>query len=72
MIIGVDMDEVLSQTLESVLEHHRKTNNKLITVDQITDYYWWQITELHTTFEEALSIMDAVLLDKHTDIVPVA
>jgi len=37
------MDEVLSQTLESVLDHHEKINNKKITVDQITDYYWWQI-----------------------------
>lgn len=72
MIIGVDMDEVLSQTLESVLPHHHKINNKLVTVDQVTDYYWWQVAELHTTFEEAISIMNTVLFDKHADILPVA
>jgi len=66
------MDEVLSQTLESVLPHHHKINNKLVTVDQVTDYYWWQVAELHTTFEEAISIMNTVLFDKHADILPVA
>lgn len=68
MIIWIDMDEVLSKTLELVLELHKIKNNKHISVDQITDYYWWQIEDLNTEFEEAIEVLNTVLLDRHGSI----
>lgn len=62
------MDEVLSQTIESVLDLHQIKNNKQINVDQITDYYWWQIEDLNTEFEEAIEVLNTVLLDRHDSI----
>jgi uncharacterized HAD superfamily protein len=71
MIIGVDMDEILSQTLESVLAAHQIKTGKHIKIEQITDYYWRQIAGLNTSFEEVLSVMDSLLLENHDDIMPV-
>lgn len=40
MLIGIDIDEVLSETIDFVLEYHKgKVKGKKIERNQISDYF---------------------------------
>ena len=56
MIIGVDLDEILSDTLTSVLEFYNKLHGTSIKRDSFHTYNYWEIWG--GTREKAIELMD--------------
>lgn len=70
MIIGVDMDEVLCESIESVLKHYNYIiNGVTISKDDITNYHWREMSEFGITMMQAVELFDNVLLTDHHDFV---
>jgi 5'(3')-deoxyribonucleotidase len=54
-IIAVDIDEVLSETLKSMLKKHRYTiNHRKIAWEDLTNYNIWDIESLGLSKKQAI------------------
>ncbi len=73
-IIGVDLDEVLSETIDGVLKFHNyKINGISAHREDITDYYLWDIDKEGLNQEDGVKYFRAFLdeAQKSEEIIPV-
>lgn len=73
-VIGVDLDEVLSETVDGVLKFHGyQINGKPATRDDITNYYIFNIEKYGLSKEEGIRYFRAFLdeAQRSEDILPV-
>ncbi len=73
MIIWIDLDEVLAETVEKLLEDNNNIIwNKKVSKEDIKDYYIFKMKELWLTPEQAIELFRKVLAeDKKYKIRPV-
>ena len=73
MIIWIDLDEVLAETVEKLLEDNNYYLwNKKVKKEDLTDYYLFKMEELGLTPEQAIELFRKVLAeDKQYKLKPV-
>lgn len=58
-IIGVDLDEVLSETIDQVLEiNNNEVNGLKINKKDVNNYYLHEIEQLNLSIEDAVEFFD--------------
>lgn len=72
-IIAVDIDEVLSETVDAVLEvNNHEINWMKITKEEVSSFYFHEIERLNIWTEEDVKIFDKLWLsEKRRDVKPV-
>jgi hypothetical protein len=58
-IIAVDIDEVLSETIDAVLEvNNYEINGMKITKEDLTSFYFHEIEKLNISTEDSVKVFD--------------
>lgn len=72
-IIAVDLDEVLSETIDQVLEvNNYEINGIKITKEDVNNYYLYEIERLNLSIEDAVGLFDKLWnSDKKWEVKPI-